>query len=97
MLRQLEQANLFVVLLDSKREWYRYHALFAEALCYQLEQTQPDLLPSLHQRASLWYVQHDQPTQAILHAFSAKEWPWAADLIERQSAALLIRLSASWA
>ena len=88
MLRRLEQTNLFVVSLDSKREWYRYHALFAEALCYQLEQTQPDLVPSLHQRASLWYAEHEQPTQAILHAFSAKEWPWAADLIERQSGAL---------
>ncbi|HEX3643902.1 MAG TPA: AAA family ATPase, partial [Ktedonobacteraceae bacterium] len=78
MLHQLEQANLFVVSLDSKRQWYRYHALFAQALCYQLEQTQPDLLPSLHHRASLWYAQHDQPTQAILHALHAKEWPWVA-------------------
>jgi len=88
MLHQLEQANLFVVSLDRRREWYRYHALFAQALCYQLEQTQPDLLPNLHHRASLWYAQHEQPTQAILHAFSAKEWLWAADLIERQSTAL---------
>jgi LuxR family maltose regulon positive regulatory protein len=88
MLRQLEQANLFVVSLDSRREWYRYHGLFAQALCYQLEQTQPDLLPSLHHRASLWYANHNQPTQAILHALHAKEWPWAADLIEQQSAAL---------
>jgi LuxR family maltose regulon positive regulatory protein len=88
MLERLEQANLFVVSLDSKRQWYRYQTLFAQALCYQLEQTQPDLLPSLHHRASLWYAQHEQPTQAILHAFSAKEWPWAADLIEGQSDAL---------
>ncbi|HEX3642462.1 MAG TPA: hypothetical protein VHV10_14315, partial [Ktedonobacteraceae bacterium] len=36
MLQRLEQANLFVVSLDSKRQWYRYHALFAQALCYQL-------------------------------------------------------------
>jgi LuxR family maltose regulon positive regulatory protein len=82
MLHQLEQANLFVVSLDSKRQWYRYHALFAEALCCQLEQTQPDLVPILHHRASLWYAQHDQILEAILHAFKAKEWQWAADLIE---------------
>ncbi|HWS84597.1 MAG TPA: AAA family ATPase, partial [Ktedonobacteraceae bacterium] len=83
MLRQLEQANLFVVSLDSKRQWYRYHALFAEALRYRLEQMQPDLVPSLHHRASLWYAEHDQITQAILYAFNAQEWQWAADLIER--------------
>src|SRR6266852_2605358 len=60
MLQRLEQANLFVVALDSKRQWYRYHALFAEALYCQLEQTQPDLVLILHHRASRWYAQHGQ-------------------------------------
>ncbi|HEX3642022.1 MAG TPA: LuxR family transcriptional regulator, partial [Ktedonobacteraceae bacterium] len=36
MLHHLEQANLFIVSLDSKRQWYRYHALFTEALYHQL-------------------------------------------------------------
>jgi len=31
MLKRLEESNLFVVSLDNKRHWYRYHALFAEA------------------------------------------------------------------
>ena len=83
MLRQLEQANLFVVSLDSRRQWYRYHALFAEALQHQLEQIHPDLVPTLHYRASIWYAQHDQTTEAIMHALKAREWQWAADLIER--------------
>ena len=43
----------------------------------------------LHHRASLWYAEHDQTTQAILHAFHAKEWQWAADLIERKSLQLM--------
>jgi len=85
MLEQLERANLFVVSLDSKRQWYRYHALFAEALRYQLEHTYADLVLILHHRASLWYAEHNQTTQAILHAFSAHQWQWAADLIERLS------------
>jgi len=85
MLQQLEQANVFVVSLDSNRQWYRYHALFAEALYHQLKQTHADLIPLLHSRASLWYAQHDQTTEAILHALKAKEWQWAADLIERKS------------
>ena len=79
MLKYLERANLFVVSLDNKRQWYRYHALFAEALRYQLEQRHADLMPVLHMRASRWYAQHQQTTQAILHAFEAKEWHWAAD------------------
>jgi LuxR family maltose regulon positive regulatory protein len=89
LLQRLERANLFVVSLDSKRQWYRYHALFAEALCHQLEQTQGDLVPILHHRASRWYAEHDQMTEAILHALRAQEWQWAADLIERKSLPLM--------
>ncbi len=85
MLQYLEKANLFVVSLDSKRQWYRYHMLFAEALRYQLERMLPNLVPLLHYRASIWYAKHDQTTQAILHAFKAHEWQWAADLIEQKS------------
>jgi LuxR family maltose regulon positive regulatory protein len=84
MLQQLEQANLFVVSLDNRRQWYRYHALFAEFLRQRLEQTHADLVPTLHYRASLWYAKHDRTTQAIVHALRAKEWQWAADLIEQK-------------
>ncbi len=83
ILRWLERANLFVVSLDDKRDWYRYHSLFAEALHYQLEQTHSDLIPTLHYRASIWYAEHHYTTEAILHAFRAHQWHWAADLIER--------------
>ena len=93
LLRRIEQANLFVVSLDNKREWYRYHALFAEALRSQLEQRHADLVPLLHHRASLWYAEHGQATQAILHAFSAHQWHWAADLIEQ---AYLPLVSFAW-
>ncbi len=83
MLQRLEQTNLFIVSLDDRRQWYRYHALFAEALRYRLERAHADLIPSLHYRASLWYAQRNQITHAVLHAFHAKEWNWAAELIER--------------
>ncbi len=90
MLQRLEQANLFVMSLDSKKEWYRYHALFAEALRYRMEQTQGDLVPILHHRASLWYAEHHDTTKAILHAFNAHQWQWAADLIERMPSMLTL-------
>jgi LuxR family maltose regulon positive regulatory protein len=84
LLERLEQANLFVISLDHKRQWYRYHALFAQALHYQMEQTQADRLLILHHRASIWYAEHHQTTEAILHAFHAHQWQWAADLIEQK-------------
>src|SRR6266446_1551341 len=86
LLEFLEQANLFLVSLDRQRRWYRYHALFAEALRYRLEHTQAELAPALHHRASVWYAEHGQTTEAISHAITAREWPWAADLLEQVSA-----------
>ena len=83
VLEQLERANLFLVSLDGQRQWYRYHALFAEALRHRLEQTQPAIVPSLHFRASQWYARQGRLHEALSHAITAQEWPWAADLIEQ--------------
>ena len=83
MLEQLERANLFLVSLDGQRQWYRYHALFAEALRHRLEQTQPASIPSLHFRASRWYARAGRLGEALSHAITAQKWPWAADLIEQ--------------
>lgn len=82
LLEQLERANLFIVSLDAQRRWFRYHALFAEALRRRLEQTQPALLPVLHLRASRWFAQQGRLNEAISHAMAAQEWQWTADLIE---------------
>ncbi len=54
-LERLEEANLFLIPQDNERRWYRYHHLFAEVLRNQLEATQPDLVPTLHRRASEWF------------------------------------------
>jgi ATP/maltotriose-dependent transcriptional regulator MalT len=83
MLEYLERSNLFVVPLDTQRRWYRYHPLFAEALRYRFEQTQPDRVRTLHQRASIWYAEHGQSNDAIQHALLARDWQRAAELIEQ--------------
>jgi len=82
MLKVLERDNLFVVPLDDKRQWYRYHHLFAEVLHARLLDEQPDLVPLLHQRASEWFEQNDLRTDAIRHALAAEDFARAADLIE---------------
>ena len=83
VLEQLERANLFIVSLDTQRRWYRYHALFTEALRHRLEQTQPTLVPILHYRTSQWYAQHGRLNEAISYAITAQQWQWAADLGEQ--------------
>ena len=54
-LEALERGNFFVVPLDDKRHWYRYHHLFAEVLSAHLIAEQPDQVATLHRRASEWY------------------------------------------
>lgn len=82
-LAALERSNLFVVALDEKRLWYRYHHLFAEVLHAHLLAEAPDLVPLLHRRASLWYEQNGLMADAIRHALAAKEFERAASLVER--------------
>jgi LuxR family maltose regulon positive regulatory protein len=54
LLRELARSNLFVVSLDEQGEWYRYHHLFSELLLYELQSSQPNLVPTLRKRASVW-------------------------------------------
>src|SRR5215212_350789 len=82
MLEALERGNFFVVPLDDKRRWYRYHHLFADVLYAHLIAEQPDLVPVLHRRASEWYEQNGPLADAIRHALSAEDFGRAADLVE---------------
>jgi LuxR family maltose regulon positive regulatory protein len=83
MLETLDRGNLFVVPLDDRREWYRYHHLFADVLQAHLIAAQPGQVPALHRRASEWYEQNGMRADAIRHALAAKDFERAATLIER--------------
>ena len=82
MLEALERGNLFVIPLDDRRQWYRYHHLFAEVLQAHLQEAQPDRVSILHLRASAWYEQNGLRSDAIRHALAAKDFEGAAGLIE---------------
>jgi ATP/maltotriose-dependent transcriptional regulator MalT len=81
-LEALDRGNLFLVPLDDRRRWYRYHHLFAEVLRAHLLDEQPDRVPDLHRRASDWYAQAGEPSEAIRHALAAEHFGRAADLLE---------------
>jgi LuxR family transcriptional regulator, maltose regulon positive regulatory protein len=88
MLEQLDRGNLFLVSLDDRREWYRYHHLFADVLLMRLMDEHADLVPELHRRASAWYEVHSEPSEAIRHALTAGDLEHAADLLERAMPAM---------
>ncbi len=83
LLETLQRGNFFLIPLDDKRHWYRYHHLFADVLRLHLIAEQPDQVPVLHRRASEWYAQNGSAADAIHHAFAAEDFDRAADLIER--------------
>jgi LuxR family maltose regulon positive regulatory protein len=82
MLEELERANLFLVPLDEERRWWRLHHLFADLLRARMLQTQPELVPELHRRAAGWCDQHGLIDEAIRHALTAGDTPWATRLVE---------------
>ena len=83
MLEALERSNLFIIPLDNKRQWYRYHHLFADVLQAHALMAWPEQIPSLHGRASDWCEQNGLFSDAIHHALAAQDFERAAGLIER--------------
>ena len=82
ILAQLERVNLFLTPLDRRREWYRYHHLFADLLRYQLRAQSGEAGEIvLHQRAAHWYEQHGLIDDALSHHLMAKDTPAAASLV----------------
>lgn len=82
LLEALDRGNLFLVPLDDRRHWYRYHHLFADVLRVRLVDERPDSVRGLHRRASDWYERNGDWSAAIDHAMAGEDWARAADLVE---------------
>ena len=80
-LAQLERANLFLVPLDERRQWYRYHHLFGDLLAHELSLALPGEGVSLHRRACEWHLREGLVAEAIAHAIAAGDYHEAAELI----------------
>jgi LuxR family maltose regulon positive regulatory protein len=83
MLREIERSNLFLIPLDSKREWYRYHHLFQELLRLELSLVEAELEPELHRRAASWFLEAGLADAAIRHTIAAGDRAEATELIAR--------------
>jgi LuxR family transcriptional regulator, maltose regulon positive regulatory protein len=95
ILSSLERANLFIIPLDDRQEWYRYHRLFADLLRKRLGLANPELTPRIHQRASRWFEQTGNLPESIEHSFSAGDFDRAASLIEQAGEPILRRSETS--
>jgi LuxR family transcriptional regulator, maltose regulon positive regulatory protein len=83
ILQDLERAGAFVVSLDARRTWFRYHQMFADLLQLELRRTVPEEITGLHAAAAGWYASHGYRVEAIRHAQAARDWGLAARLLSR--------------
>ena len=81
ILQELEQAGAFVVAVDARRSWFRYHRLFADLLELELRHTEPAELAALHGMAADWFAGHGFPVEAVRHAQAAQDWERAGRLL----------------
>jgi LuxR family transcriptional regulator, maltose regulon positive regulatory protein len=81
ILQDLEQAGAFVVSLDGRRSWFRYHQLFADLLRLELRHTEPNELAALHRAAAAWLAGHGHPVEAVRQAQAAEDWGMAGRLL----------------
>ncbi|MTI69704.1 MAG: tetratricopeptide repeat protein [Firmicutes bacterium] len=78
IISKLERENLFLISLDEKCNWFRYHHLFSDILKAELDK---DKLFRLHKKASLWYEDNGYLELSIKHSIKAEDFKRAEKLI----------------
>jgi LuxR family maltose regulon positive regulatory protein len=81
VLEALARSNMFLVPLDDRREWYRFHQLFAQLLRVELERRWPGRAAILHARAADWHLEAGSDEGAIEHYVAAGRFERAAAVI----------------
>ncbi|MCB0012379.1 MAG: hypothetical protein KDE34_10775 [Anaerolineales bacterium] len=82
LLEKLEREGLFLGPLDGQREWYRYHAWFAEFLSTRLASQAPERLRMVQQAAAVWFLEAGLPEQAFALAVAAGRADLVAHIAE---------------
>jgi LuxR family maltose regulon positive regulatory protein len=91
ILEALEKDNMFLVPLDSRRQWYRYHHLFGEMLYNSLRQSYLERIPELHRRAGEWFESQGLIPEAARHTLTSGDWERLAGFLDRHAMRLILQ------
>ncbi len=80
-LESLERQGLFVIPLDRRRTWYRYHHLFADLLRFRADEAFD--VPRLLRRAAAWCEERGHVEEGVRYALRAADPEAAAGILER--------------
>jgi len=90
ILASLERTNLFVVSLDQKGEWYRYHHLFRDLLRHRLKQHySPAEISRMQARAGAWFAENGLVDEALDRFLAAGDRSAAVALVTRHRTEML--------
>ena len=79
----LVRSNLFMIALDGKREWYRYHHLFRDMLRRRAgAELAAEQQRRLQQRAAQWFARRRLFDEALRHAMAAGDVDLAVQVVE---------------
>ena len=81
ILEKLLSQNLFLIPLDTRNEWFRYHDLFRDALLFRFRHSQPEKAEQLWQRAVDWLLAHGHVQEGIAQIVRHADWHWLARVL----------------
>ena len=89
VLAELEHSNLFLVPLDGRGDWFRYHTLFSERLQLELGAVEPGAEIEIHRRASVWFRERGMFVEAAEHAGEGRDYAFVARLLAENHPSML--------
>jgi ATP/maltotriose-dependent transcriptional regulator MalT len=79
---RLVRNNMFIIPLDDRRRWYRFHHLFRQLLQQEMNRHfKPGTINELHNRAGSWFAQNKLPDEALQYLLAADNIPTARELV----------------
>ena len=72
VLEELERESMFLVALDTRREWFRFHHLFRDLLRFRLRAEDPPAEALLLRRAADWHFARGQSDAGVEYLLRAK-------------------------
>ena len=86
----LGASNLFVIPLDDRHVWFRYHHLFRDFLQQELaRRISTEGIVALHAAAGRWYARNGWMEEALYHLMAAQDVDAAIQLVAQQRYSML--------
>lgn len=81
LLDELQHDSMFVIALDDRQEWFRFHHLFRDLLHYRLRARKGDEEHRILVAAAEWHRSEGEFSTAIEYLLRAHEWTRVLDLL----------------